>query len=754
MRTLKGLLLVVMVGYTPIFAQTPNELKYRIHIKKAQGKIVLDGLLNEPDWQKAEPTSPFGQQFPADTSEAVQQTQTRLTFDDQNIYLAYVVDGPRKYVVQSLKRDFPQGGGTDLIFVNFDTFKDKQNAFHFAVSPYGVQRDALISNGNTISNDWDNKWQVEVKNYDDKWIVEIAIPFKTIRYKVTEGINEWNVNFFRNNLFLNERSCWAQIPRGFPGNNIAFSGTLVWDTPPPRPGANVALIPYLLGGVSQDYLNNKPVAVDKNIGIDAKIAVTPSLNLDLTINPDFAQVEVDQQVTNLTRFELFFPERRQFFLENADLFSSFGFARVNPFFSRRIGLVKNPQTGLNIKNTIYYGARLSGKLDNNWRIGLLNMQTGSDDNIGVKGSNYTVATIQRRLFTRSNISAIVVNQQVSGANNYNRVVGLDYNLGSKNGFWAGKAFHHQMFTPKTVDGQFAQGLSLQYGTSKLGAELQLENIGGSYNPEVGFVPRNGYSRMSGNVQFNFFPKSSLINSFFINPDWDMVWSRKDNQQINWKIAGGTPNNRFLDWDAGLFGGISFQNGAVFSASLLRWDYTYLFGDFDPSGLGDTKKVLKAGTDYLYFSNRMSFQSNQRRRLWTVTQLRFGNYFNGRILSLNPVINYRYQPFALFSLSVNYNQIRLPQGFNDSDLWLISPRADITFSRAVFLTTFVQYNNQTNNMNVNARFQWRFKPVSDLFVVYTDNYFTQDFSTADSRFFTPFQSKNRAIVLKLTYWLNV
>ena len=735
-------------------AQTENELKYQIHIKKVIGKIILDGNLDETDWKLAEKTTPFRQQFPYDSSVATQQTETRLTFDDQNIYVSYVVMQPKKYVVQSLKRDFPQGGGTDLVFVNFDTFKDKQNAFHFAVNPYGVQREALISNGDNISNDWDNKWKVEVKNLDDRWIVEIAIPFKTLRYRVSEGINEWNINFFRNNLFLNERSCWAQVPRGFPGNSIAFSGTLIWDTPPPKQGVNVSLIPYVLGSLDRDYLKNKPTNVDGNVGIDAKIAITPSLNLDLTLNPDFAQVEVDQQVTNLSRFELFFPERRQFFLENADLFNSFGFSRVNPFFSRRIGLIKNQITGENIKNPIWFGARLSGKLNDKWRIGLLNMQTGNNESVGVQANNYSVVALQRRIFTRSNISAIFVNREGEGTGNYNRVVGLDYNLGSKNGFWYGKFFHHQMLTSQPKTGQFAQGIDIQYTIPKFNFESQFENIGGNYNPEVGFVPRNGYLRNSGNLQFSFFPNTKLINSWFINPDWDIFWSKKDNQQINWKLVGGQPTNKLLDWDAGVFTGIQFRNSAILSAALLRWDYTYLFSDFDPSGLNDTKKVLKAGTDYLYFSNRISFQSNQRRRLWTFSQVRFGNYFNGQILALSSTINYRYQPFAAFSLALNYNQIRLPQGFNSSDLWLISPRADITFSKSLFFTTFVQYNNQTNNMNINARFQWRFKPVSDFFIVYSDNYFTQDFLSAESRFFNAFQSKNRALVLKLTYWFNV
>jgi Domain of unknown function (DUF5916) len=724
-----------------LFAQTTNEVDYQLHIKKATGKIVVDGKLDEPDWQSAQRTGAFWQQFPYDTSRAEQQTETRLTFDDDNLYISFVVYQPRKYVVQSLKRDFPNGGGTDLVIVNFDTFKDKQNAFHFAVNPYGVQREGLLSGGEIVSNDWDNKWYTQVKNEADRWVVESAIPFKSIRYKVSEGINEWNIQLYRNNLLINERSSWTPFPRGFPGNSIAFAGTLIWDQPPPTPGANISLIPYMLGGVSEDYLKGTAAKIEKNVGFDAKVAITPSLNLDLTVNPDFAQVEVDQQVTNLSRFELFFPERRQFFLENADLFGTFGFTRINPFFSRRIGLVRSPVTGENVKNTIIAGARLSGKIDNNWRVGLLNMQTASDQDLGLVANNFTVGVLQRRVFTRSNVSAIVVNKQSNAS--YNRMAGLEYNLASGNGFWKGKLFHHQLFTPNDTAGQFAQGLRVAYTTPRFSFESQTENIGINYAPEVGYAPRRGYVRNSGSVAFSYYPKGKigrLINSWSLIPDWDIFVGKKE--------------GRVLDGDAGLFGEVQFQNNARLTVALFRVDYTYLFADFDPSGKNDPARALKAGTDYFYRSSRASFQSNNRKPFYALLEGRVGDYFNGRILNLNVTANYRYQPFALFALNVSYNRVRLPAGFNSADLWLVGPRMDWTFSRSVFLTTIAQYNNQTNNMNLNVRFQWRFKPVSDFFVVYTDNYFTQDTISAENRHFNAFQSKNRALVVKLTYWLNL
>jgi Domain of unknown function (DUF5916) len=724
------------------FAQTKNELKYRHHIKKASGSIKIDGELDEADWKKADVMGNYWQQFPYDTLPAKMQTETRLTFDDTYIYVAFVVYQPRKYAVQSLKRDFPHGGGTDLVLINFDTFKDKQNGFHFAVNPYGVQREGLISNGEEVTNDWDNKWFTEAKNYDDRWVVEVAIPFKSIRYRVTEGVNEWNVNTFRNNLYINERSAWAPIPRGFRGTALAFSGTLVWDTPPPRPGSNISLIPYILGGISKDYIKETAVANEKNIGFDAKVAITPSLNLDMTVNPDFAQVDVDQQVTNLSRFELFFPERRQFFLENADLFGTFGLQRVNPFFTRRIGLAKN-KAGDNILNRIVGGARLSGKLNNNWRVGLMDIQTANDESNGIKANNFLVAAVQRRLFTRSNISALVVNRQGAGIDNYNRLAGLDYNMASKDGFWRGKIFHHQLFTPQRLDEQYAQGMRLERNTPKFGLEFQLENVGINFAPEVGYVPRKGYYRNASNFVFTHFPKGKLrkfINSIGIQPDWDLIW--------------GKTENRWLDRDMGLFTEIRFQDNSMLNFSLARWDYTYLFADFDPSGKGDTKNVLKAGTEYWFFNNRFFFGTNNARRFSVMGRGRVGKYFNGNIFDIGSTINYRYQPFFLMALGVHYSRVRMPKPLNSNDLWLISPRIDLTFSRSVFWTTFLQYNNQTNNMNINTRLQWRFKPASDMFIVYTDNYFTENTFSAENRYYNAFQSKNRSLVLKLTYWFNV
>ena len=749
-------------------AQTTNEENYRLSIRKATGKIVLDGRLDEPDWQAAEVTAPFRQTFPYDTSAAVQQTEARMTFDDENLYVSFVVHQPRHYAVQSLRRDFPQGGGTDLIIVNLDTFKDKQNAFHFAVNPYGVQREGLVSNGVDVTNDWDNKWYTEVTNHDDRWVVELSIPFKTLRYKISEGTNEWYVNFFRNNLDINERSAWAPIPRGLRSNNIAFSGTLVWETPPPQPGANISLIPYLSLNTSRDYLNRLNGVTRPGIGIDAKIAVTPSLNLDLTVNPDFAQAEVDRQVTNLSRFELFFPERRQFFLENSDLFAGFGTGGVSssssgsggggsssvitPFFSRRIGIGRDSVTRANTVVPILAGARLSGKVSNRLRVGLLTMQTAAKENVQAS-ANYSVLALQQQVFSRSTLGVILVNKQSfygeedipRPESTFNRMAGVDYKLASRDGQLNGNFFVHKSFTPGSPNDATAAAATLDYNSSRLDFSAGVTRIGAGYNvSQIGFVPRNDMWRTSPNVAYSFFPKNPrlnrVVNSWGFGTDGDM------------RVRAST--GRVTDWDfSPIQFFVRFNDNSSFRLTPLRTDYTYLFDrSFDPANQGG--KPLPQGTGYRYRSLRFSYSSNSADLFNYDLSGRFGTYFNGKITALTANFSYRYQPFANLSVDVNYNRINLPEpdGFADATLLLLGPRLDLTFSKSVFLTTVVQYNNQVNNVNLNARFQWRFKPVSDFFIVYTDNYFATDYDRTYNLGWL--NSKNRALVVKLTYWLSV
>lgn len=725
------LLLLCMTAL--LFGQTYPPL----HIKRATGTITLDAVIEEADWQTAEIATDFKQYFPADTSLANAQTEVRMTYDDEFVYISakmYNLGATRKYVTPSLRRDY-RGEANDGVSVVFDPFQDKTNAFQFGVNPFGVQREGLISNGGATSEDlslnWDNKWLAEAKTYDGYWIAEMAIPFKTLRFK--ENGTVWNVNFYRIDSEYAERSTWSPVPRNFGVITLAFTRQLIWDEPLHKPGSNIALIPFGLGNYNQNFTEKENATTKFNFGGDAKIAVGPALNLDLTFNPDFSQVEVDQQVTNLDRFEIFFPERRQFFLENADLFASFGADGIRPFFSRRIGIARDESTGQNIQNTLYAGARLSGKIGNDWRVGLLNMQAAEDEAISLPSINYTVAAAQRKIFSRSNIGAILVNKQPLFNNasrfngnleNYNRVLGFDYNLASKDNRWNGKYFFHHSFENNQPNKSFATGFRLVYGVRKWDVTTVGRYIGANYNPEVGFLRRLDIRQLAHTTWYNFYPNSKTINRHGPGFDFDIVGN----------------SERIIDYDVNLMYRITFRNTALFNIRFRR-EYVYLFDAFDPTRSGGL--ALPKDSDYTAHLIVASYDSDLRKRFFYSLNTRSGQYFNGTRLNLDGSIGYRFQPYGSFALNFSYNNINLPEPYNDAILYLIGPRFDFTFTRNIFWTTFIQYNNQIDNININSRFQWRFKPVSDLFIVYTDNYFPENFV-----------AKNRALVLKLTYWLNL
>jgi len=714
-----------------------------LHIKKATGKITVDGEMNEPDWEAAEVAGQFKQYFPFDSSYAKAQTEVRMTYDDRFIYIFAVMHnlGPRKYITTSLRRDY-SGGFIDVFNVILDTYLDKTNAFQFGITPFGVQREGLLSNGGTGDNDlslnWDNKWYSEAKILPDSWVCELAIPFKTLRYK--HGLKSWNINFYRTDSEYTERSTWAPVSRAYPVINLATLRELQWDQPLQHPGVNVSIIPYVAPMYLHDFEGGTPAERTLDIGGDAKVAIGPALNLDLTVNPDFSQVEVDQQVTNLNRFEIYYPEKRQFFLENGDLFANFGYSNMRPFFSRRIGVTRDPSTGQNIQNKIYAGLRLSGKINNNWRIGLMTMQAAPEKSVQLPSTNYTVLALQRKIFHRSNIGLIVVNKraQASSDTANNHLIGLEYNLASPDNRWTGKAFYHRSFDHKKTDSTYAGSVQFTYQVPSLEIDFLGQDVGANYNPAVGYVPRKRFKRVAPELYYSFYPRSSVINNHGPGTDVDVIWN---------DLYGVT------DWDANFWYKISFQNSATFFIRIRR-DYGLAYFAFDPTFPSDTSKIvnLPTGSSYHWNSVILNYQSNFRKKFSFGFQSRIGQYYNGLRQNIDGQVSYRIQPFAVITMNFSYNRIRLPKPYNSADLILLGPKFDITFSRKVFWTTYFQYNNQITNLNINSRFQWRFRPASDLFLVYTDNY-TAETSTHDQLLYIG-QPKLRSLVLKFTYWMNL
>ncbi|MDH4057571.1 MAG: hydrolase, partial [Cyclobacteriaceae bacterium] len=409
-----------------------------------------------------------------------------------------------------------------------------------------------------------------------------------------------------------------------------------------------------------------------------------------------------------------------------------------------IGVAQDPNTGSNVQNRINYGARLSGNINKLYRIGLLHMQTQEIEELGVPKYDYTVAAAQRRIGTNSNIRAIFVNRQQFKTDssdfrwegyNYNRVLGVDYNYSFLNNKITGWTFYHRQFTPQPVASPYAQGFGIIYSTQKLNLTFFQQAIGKGYDPAVGFVPRSGYKRISPSGEIRFFPDSELMINH--GPTYDLAYVWDD-------IYG------YSDHDQKVGYRVLFQNNATLEANV-RNLYTYLFEEFDPTRSPEEDMAVKLpdSTSYNYTWFEFRYVSDPRKLFNLEVNGVSGQYFNGTRDGVQAKINYRIQPYGVFSVDFNYNRIRLPAPYQSDDIYLVSPRIDLTLSRSVFFTTFFQYNSQFNNVNINSRFQWRFKPVSDLFIVYTDNYFYS--------FDQPMQNwtpKTRSIVLKLTYWLNL
>ena len=511
-------------------------------------------------------------------------------------------------------------------------------------------------------------------------------------------------------------------------------GDMVFEKPLGKSKTPLAIIPYVNTSAQKDFEDDTSISNFK-VGGDAKVSIGNSMNLDITLNPDFSQVEADDQVTNLTRFEVSLPEKRQFFIDNSDLFSSFGGGRdANPFFSRRIGIARDT-AGNNIENKIVAGARLSGKLNKDLRLGFFTIQTEEDEANEIPSNNNTMLALQQKVFARSNIGMFFINREslkdydfVAQEDKYNRVVGLDYNLISENNIWSGKFYAHKSFEPEESSKNYSSGARVSFNSRKFKFFTDWVYVGDNFRSDLGFIRRTGIVKGGMNLERVLWPRnSSIINhSFRFFPI--VIWSPEDDfQNTDYSVRSS--------WEA------RFKDQSFVSAQLNN-RYTYLFDDFDPTNT-DGGIPIPGNQGYYYNSLEFEYRSDRRKIFSYSVEPAIGRFYNGNKYSVEARMSMRFQPKALISLLINYDNISLPDPFPSADIWLISPKLDITFSRSLFWSTLIQYSNQRDNLGINSRLQWRFAPLSDLFLVYNDNYYVNEFAP-----------RLRSINLKFTYWLNI
>ncbi|MEO9891180.1 DUF5916 domain-containing protein [Aurantibacter sp.] len=707
-----------------VHPQKKNEA-FKLNIKKSNHTLLIDGVGDDLAWHNADVAKNFFMVLPMDDGPANEKTEIRMTYDDKNLYLlaTFYHDKKGNYTVESLRRDFTFGKNDNFLLF-MDPFNNQTTGFSFGANAYGAQWDGTMYDGGSIDLNWDSKWISKTTRDDEKWVFEMALPFKSIRYE--EGVKEWGINFSRLDLKASEKSSWTPIPRQFPTASLAYTGTLVWDTPPPKPKINYSVIPYILREIKKDHTKNVGTEYKTKVGGDVKFSISSSLNLDMTINPDFSQVDVDRQVTNLDRFELFFPERRQFFLENGDLFASFGYATIRPFFSRRIGLGVPIQAGL----------RLSGNLNEMWRIGVMDMQTSSVTESGLPSHNFGVISVQRKVFSRSNIGMLLVNKQAINYPQendslsalfpkYNRNFGLEYNLASKTNLWTGKAFLLKSFAPKKENSGISQAAHIEYQNRKWNWRIEEQWVSDNYTAEVGYVPRNGFVKFNSYLGHLFFPTSGPIVSHGpkLNGFYFFNESFKE-----------TDNTTFLQYL------IDFRNRSSLDF-FVSYDYVELLSPFDPTRLGIAD--LDVGTKHRWNAFGWEYASKPQSLLTYSFNGRLGGYYlNGNRTSLSTELGYRIQPYVSLTANLNYNRIELSAPWNTNEFWLIGSELDVTFTNKLFFSNLFQYNEQSKNFNLNTRFQWRYAPASDLFLVYSNN-----------QMIDPNFPRDWSLTLKFNYWLN-
>lgn len=696
---------------------------YVLKIGKTSEEIVLDGQLNESIWETADLAKNFSMILPQDDRKATQFSEVRMAYDDKNIYLAVIffnntVKGD--YVVESYKRDF-SFGKNDNFLVAIDPFNNMTTGFAFGLNTYGAQWDGTMYDGRSVDLNWDTKWYSEVAFDEEKWTAEIAIPFKSIRYN--DDLNQWGISFSRLDLKASEKSGWTPVPRQFPSITMAYSGILEWDNPPPSQGSNISFIPYLSGEI--DSPQKGTTNQDLYAGADVKFNLTSSLNLDITLNPDFSQAEVDQQVTNVDRFELFFPERRQFFLENADLFANFGYENIRPFFSRRIGL----------NNPILGGIRLSGNIDEKWRVGLLDIQIQAEEEKGLPAENFGVFSLQRKVLDRSSIGMIFVNKQSLGdledtkttSEEYNRNLGLEYNYFSVDNLWNGKLMYLKSFSPGSTDDDAIFAGNLTYNDNNFLGRVQTEYVGENYNAEMGYVPRTHYYKFDTSLRYLFFPsQDSKILSH--GPLFG------SNQYFNFDGVG-------IDRGTQLGYEVNFKNR---SEMVLTFEnqFIVLQNPFDPIRTGI--QSLGALTEHRWNSINLAYDSKPQSLFTYALESSYGGYFqDGKRWLFFSEMGYRFQPYVELNSLVSFNHIELEEPWGTNGFWLLGVKSNFTFTRNIFFSNLYQFNEQQKLWNFNSRFQWRYKPASDIFLV---------FNSSDTRMLIP--NRNWNLTLKINYWINL
>jgi len=699
---------------SPAAGRQPDRARSDTPIARAQrttGTIHIDGRLDEPDWAQAPAIGPLTQREPVEGRDATEPTDVRILFDEQAIYvgIACAESHPGGIVSTQLTRD-ANLDVDDLVTVVLDPFFDHRNGFFFQVNPAGARSDGQISNNaQSLTRDWDGIWDAAVTRTADGWTAELSIPFKTLRFRPDQTV--WGLNVERQIKHLFETDRWAAARVTSWIGNLADAGQLI-GLEGARQGHGLDVRPYVSGG--RDAGDGQFTG-----GLDVFKNLTPNLNASITANTDFAETEADIRQVNLTRFPLFFPEKRTFFLEGAGVFDVAGLAGgtdLIPFFTRRIGIHGDAETGGEVP--IGVGAKIVGR-QSNYNIGLLDVETRDLADGTLRRQNLFAARVSRNIFEQSWVGAIVTNGNPDGAGT-NNLTGVDARLATSR-FHGDKNASVDLFAQRTDDQSlgrdYAAGFGVSYPNDRWDLFLNWKQIGDRFQPALGFVPRVGIRTTNARIAFQPRPKRWGIRQFFFEFEPEYI-TNLGNRLENWRLF------------------IAPFNLRTESGEHLEWNVIPEFEHLDAPFEIYPGVILPAAS---YQWHRYRTEANTATKRWWVVDLTYwwGGFYDGTRKQTGLGLTLKPNAHLAIAVRADRNDITLREGRFYTQV--VTVRADYNFTPNVSWQNLQQYDNESRLLSFQGRVRWILKPSNDLFVVVNrgwvktfDDAFENSFDRASSK----------------------
>ena len=680
--------------------------------------LRIDGVLDEAPYQDTQPISDFVQTLPVEGDPATERTEMWVLFDDDHFYLAcrcWDSTPESNWVLTEMRRDSFNVLQNERIGFMLDTFYDRRNGMVFNVNALGGRMDGQVTDERDYNGDWNPVWDTQTGRFDGGWTVEVAIPFKSLRYRPGRE-QVWGLNLSRRVFWKNEWAYVVPMPVAREPGAIFLSSlaaTLV-GIEVPDSGLALELKPYAIADLTSDRTTTPLISneLGGTAGLDVKYGVTQNLVADLTLNTDFAQVEADEQQVNLTRFSLFFPEKREFFLENQGLFA-FGGGGTGPFgggndtpvmfYSRRIGYSRRPGTGEGREVPMDAGGRLTGRVGQ-FSVGVMNIQTGSEPVTQTAPTNFSVVRVKRDLLRKSSVGAIFTRRSMSrlGAG-----AGATYGVDGAFAFRDTVNIHTywaQTDNPEAGDDDVSYRGRLDYRGDRYGFELEHLAVGHDFNPETGFLRREDFERSFASFRFSPRPRSiAAVRRFISEGRYDYYESRT-----------GVVETRLAQ---GMFG-VEFESSDELFVEYTR-SYEHLDEPFDIS----SDVTIPVG-GYRFQDLLASYQLGRHRLFSGRLKFQHGSFYGGEKTTLELGLaggfgagRLAITPQLAVEPGISFNRIDLPQGRFTTEL--LTTRTTYTVTPLMFLSALVQYNSSNASLGANVRFRWEYQPGSELFVVYNE-----------------------------------